>query len=95
MTPPGGPFVLITVTLPKGGALQDAMRRYELAPEEVDEAYGLVSVNPAQGLYAMMVSAGAAARITGRAGAKGPYANPEIEPFGPPEPGPEGSGDQI
>ena len=84
-----GPEVLVTVTLPEGATLQDALRRYELAPEQVDEGYGLVSVDPAQGLYAMLVSEDAAERITGSPSAKGPYANPKIEPFGPPQPGPE------
>ncbi|MFI9803596.1 hypothetical protein ACIHEJ_04345 [Streptomyces sp. NPDC052301] len=83
-----GPTVLVTVTLPAGATLTDALRRYGLTSDEVDEAYGLVPVDPAQGLYALLVSEEAAARITGGPGVSGPYANPPIEPYGPPRSGP-------
>ncbi|MET8449736.1 hypothetical protein [Streptomyces sp. NPDC005209] len=86
-----GPVVLVTVTLPAGATLGDALRRYDLTPDQVDQEYGLVSVDPAQGLYALLVTADAAERITGTPGtpgAAGPYANPSIEPYGPPQPGP-------
>ncbi|WP_333771983.1 hypothetical protein [Streptomyces sp. IBSBF 3136] len=86
MTP--GPAVLVTVTLPAGATLEDALHRYGLTPDQVDEAYGLVSVDPAKGLYALLVSEDAAARLTGGPGASGPYANPRIEPYGPPRPAP-------
>lgn len=82
-----GPFVLVTVTLPRGARLQDAIRTYGLAPEEVDESYGLVLVDPEQGTHVLMVTEDTAARITGAAGARGPFANPKIEPYGPPQPG--------
>ncbi|MEV6836561.1 hypothetical protein AB0N17_18940 [Streptomyces sp. NPDC051133] len=87
-----GPTVLVTVTLPAGATLDDALRRYGLTPAEADEAYGLVSVDPAQGLYALLVTEEAAARITGSPGVSGPYANPSIEPYGPPRSGPGGDG---
>ncbi|MGV9456404.1 hypothetical protein [Streptomyces sp. NPDC003635] len=85
---PQGPFVLVTITLPRGARLQDAMREYGLASDEVDESYGVVPVDPERGTHVMMVTEDAAGRITGGAGAQGPFANPKIEPFGPPQPGP-------
>ena len=60
-----GPFVLVTVTLPRGARLQDAMQTYGLAPEEVDASYGVVLVDPEHGTHVMMVTQDAATRITG------------------------------
>lgn len=88
-----GSTVLVTVTLPAGATLPDALSRYGLAPDEVDQEYGLVSVDPAQGLYALLVDEDAAARLTGSPGVSGPYADPPIEPYGPPRPGPGTGGD--
>ncbi|MFF7972368.1 hypothetical protein [Streptomyces sp. NPDC007905] len=52
-----------------------------------------MAVDPARGLYAL-VSEDAAARLTGRRGASGPYAHPSTEPYGPPQPGPEAGDDE-
>ncbi|MGC5016376.1 hypothetical protein ACLQ2R_36910 [Streptosporangium sp. DT93] len=80
-------MVLITVRLPSGATLAQALRHLALPEEEVDIGYGLVlidSVAPGQGLYGLRVSEGAADR-TGLAPDGGPYADPRIEPYGPPE----------
>ncbi|WP_214317164.1 hypothetical protein [Nonomuraea sediminis] len=71
-------MVLITVRLPRGATLADAIDRLDLAEEDVDTSYGLVAVDPDEGLYAL--------RVTDRAGRKAgpPFADPKIEPFGPP-----------
>jgi hypothetical protein len=83
---PDDPTVLVTVTLPPGPAtLAAALGRLGLSAGEVDEGYGLVPIDPDHGEYALLVTAAAAARVTGRPGVGGPYANPPIEPFGPPE----------
>jgi hypothetical protein len=79
------PATLITVTLPPGATLQDVLRQFDLTPEQVDHEYGLVAVNPAEGTFALLVTEEAAARITGTSGARGPYADPRIEPYGPPQ----------
>ncbi|GHG87618.1 hypothetical protein [Streptomyces lanatus] len=80
------PTVLISVTLWPGATLRDAVRRLRLAEDEVDTAYGLVLVDPARHLYALLVTQSAGERLRGIPGAGGPYANPRIEPFGPPRP---------
>ncbi|MFJ3669164.1 hypothetical protein ACIPSE_22200 [Streptomyces sp. NPDC090106] len=84
---PQSPTVLVTVTLPPGATLDDAVRRLGLADDEVDTAYGLVPVDPAHGTYALLVTEAAGARVQGAPGARGayrgPYENPRIEPFGP------------
>ncbi|MGI5466731.1 hypothetical protein [Streptomyces sp. CA-132043] len=83
---PGSRTVLVTVTLPPGTTLQGAQRRLGLGDDEVDSAYGLVSVDPARNLFALMVTEEAGSRIGGTPGTQGPYANPRIEPFGPDRP---------
>ncbi|RJL31612.1 hypothetical protein [Bailinhaonella thermotolerans] len=80
------PTVLITVRLPRGARLRDAMDRLELDRDEVDVEYGLVPVDPDDGLYALRVTRAAAVRAGQRPDAEGPFADPRIEPFGPPEP---------
>ncbi|MCC5480958.1 hypothetical protein ACFV2N_40935 [Streptomyces sp. NPDC059680] len=80
---PDRPSLLITIELPSGATLDAAMRRLGLTPDEVDTEYGLVDLR--DGSYALLVTQAAADRVQGAAGAKGPYANPPIEPFGPPQ----------
>jgi hypothetical protein len=73
-------MLMVTVRLPPGATLEDAMERLGLAEHEVDLDYGLILVDPGPSLYAMRVSEEAARRVDQPAG---PYADPKIEPFGP------------
>lgn len=83
-----GPTVMLTVELSLANATLAAARELlDLAPDEVDEEFGLVPVNPVKGTYAILVTATAGSRAHGVSGAAGPYANPRIEPFGPPQAG--------
>lgn len=75
-------MVLVTIHLPSDATLEEAMRRLGLAEDEVDIAYGLVPLDPDQGLYALRVGEAAAARVAPEAG--GPFSDPPIEPYGPP-----------
>ena len=95
--PLSGPTVMLTVKLPAEDAtLGEARRRLGLDDDEVDEEFGLVLLDPAEELYAVLVSADAGARAAaasgGAGGTGGPYANPPIEPFGPPETEPPSEG---
>ncbi|MEV4460408.1 hypothetical protein ACWEQG_32155 [Microbispora sp. NPDC004025] len=79
--------VLITVRLPAPATLEAAMRRLDLAEDEVDTAYGLVPVDPDRDLYVLRVTEDAGRRVGGpdAGGADGgPYSDPPIEPYGPP-----------
>jgi hypothetical protein len=76
-------MLLVTVRLPPGATLAQAMRHLELPEKEVDIGYGLVLIDPDQGLYGLRVSEAAARRIDPAAG-EGPYSDPRIEPYGPP-----------
>ncbi|WP_084958615.1 hypothetical protein [Thermoactinospora rubra] len=70
-------MILLTVRLPPGASLQDAVARLKLDPEEVDTAYGLVLIDPDQGLYGL--------RVSEKAWREGAFSDPAIEPYGPPE----------
>jgi hypothetical protein len=66
--------------------LASLMRELQLRADEVDMEYGLQMIDPVAGDYVMLVDAEAAARVDAAlADVSGPYANPKIEPFGPPE----------
>jgi hypothetical protein len=71
-------MVLITVRLPSGATLADAIERLGLDDDEVDTAYGLVLIDPDLGLYGLRVS-DEAGRRTGP-----PFSDPKISPYGPP-----------
>lgn len=73
---------LLTVVLPPGSALADAVRALRLREEEVDHEYGLIALDPATGRFALRVNAAAAARLS----AGTAFADPPIEPLGPGEP---------
>jgi hypothetical protein len=80
------PNVMVTVQLPVGETdLPSAQRRLGLADDEVDRQFGLVAIDPDHRLYTLLVTVEAAERIVGKGLASGPYANPRIEPFGPPQ----------
>jgi hypothetical protein len=75
---------MVTIRLEDAHAnLKQVMERYGLAPEEVDEGFGVVCVSPEQQLYAIVVDDEAAARIEGQHDIAGVFANPKIKPFGP------------
>jgi hypothetical protein len=75
-------MVLVTVRLPPKATLEQAMQRLDLTEEEVDTAYGLVALDPDQGLYALRVTEAAGRRAAPADG--GPFSDPPIEPYGPP-----------
>jgi hypothetical protein len=51
--------------------------------DQIDTSFGVVSIDPDQGLYAVMVEEGLAARAAENEGVEGPYSDPGIETFGP------------
>jgi hypothetical protein len=78
--------VMVTLRLAPGQAtLEEVRQLLGLAPAEVDPAFGVVSISPAEHLYTILVDEVAAHRIADAEPVEGVYANPRIEPFGPPE----------
>jgi hypothetical protein len=83
------PRVMVTLRLDPGQAtLPEVRELLGLAPEEVDPAFGLVNISPAEHLYTILVDEPAATRVADAPEVEGVFANPRIEPFGPPEEGP-------
>jgi hypothetical protein len=72
-------------------SIDDVRRLFNLAGDEIDETFGVVPIDPAENLYAVLVSNNVRDRVEAvlntrsRTAAEGVFANPRIEPFGPPE----------
>ncbi len=67
-------------------SLQAVREQFGLAPEEIDEQFGVVAVDPEAHLYCVLLDEAAIVRIHGGDPAaaallEGPFANPVIEPF--------------
>jgi hypothetical protein len=76
--------VMVTLRLPPEQAtLEEVRRLLGLSPEEVDPAFGVVNISPAEHLYTILVDEAAAARIANADPVQGVFSNPRIEPFGP------------
>jgi hypothetical protein len=81
---------MLTLKLdPKEASVEDVRRRLDLKAGEIDESFGVVSINPAENLYCVLVEAETADRVSGEDWVQGPFANPRIETFGPPHRGNE------
>lgn len=78
--------VLMTVELPGAASLHAAAERLGVAPGDLDPDFGVIPIDPEQHLYSVMVEERASAAAAERPGTAGPFSNPKIEPFGPPEP---------
>ena len=70
---------------PSEATLPRVRDRFYLTKDDISENFGIVSLDPAAHLYAILVEEEAAARLEGREAVAGVYANPKIEPFGPPK----------
>jgi hypothetical protein len=72
---------LLTVVLPPGSVLADALRELGLAEDEVDCEYGLIALDPETGRFALRVDATAAARLAADTAAT-VFADPRVESMG-------------
>jgi hypothetical protein len=72
---------LLTIRLPQDATLAAALQQLSLSESDVDVAYGLVTLDPAHGIYALRVTDAAATSLTttNREGI-GIFADPRIEP---------------
>jgi hypothetical protein len=76
---------MFTLNLEPGEASAGAVRRrLGLEGSELDEEFGVVSVDPEKSLYAILVDERAAHKLEGNKSVQGPFSNPRIETFGPP-----------
>ena len=78
--------LMLTVKLDPGKAsVAHVRKKLKLSESELDPEFGVVNIDPKQNLYAILVDEDAARRIGKVKDVQGPYSNPRIEPFGPPE----------
>jgi hypothetical protein len=78
--------VLLTVTRAPSEASLDAVKRdLGLGDDDIDAEFGVVNIDPNRDRYAVLVEESAAERVGNAPGVDGPFSNPRIEPFGPPD----------
>ena len=86
-------MVLMTVEMPSAGvndlSAASVANFLGVQPGELDAEFGVVAVDPQRNLFAVMISEDRVKGVSTRLGrrAQGPFANPEIAPFGPIEDG--------
>lgn len=72
-------------------SIDDVRRMFNLEVDEIDPQFGVIAADPTEELYTVLVVATASERVEAalagrpRNPAEGLFANPRIEPFGPPE----------
>ena len=64
--------------------LDEVARAHGFQRAELDDQFGVIEVDPLDHTYAVLADEDAVSRVSGRSGLAGPFANPKIEPFGPP-----------
>lgn len=71
-------------------SIDEIQTRYALTDDEIDKSFGLVEIDPEDALYTILVEETAVAKVKPdqEIDVKGPYSNPRISPFGPPESAP-------
>ena len=71
-------------------SILELCERLGFKPEEIDERFGVIEIDPDERLYTILADADAVNRVRSQeesAGPdlEGPFANVSIAPFGPPE----------
>lgn len=73
-------------------SLEQVRRLFNLKKDEIDPDFGVITTDPSRGLYTVLIDSKATPRVEAILAtrppdpAEGIFANPPIEPFGPPEP---------
>ena len=78
-------YDLMTVTSPRGApSLAEAARQLGVSVEDVDPVFGVVTIDPEKGTYAVQVKGLHPNTQRDRSGEfRGPWSNQRIEPFAP------------
>ncbi|MDH5509111.1 MAG: hypothetical protein OEZ32_02030 [Nitrospinota bacterium] len=70
-------------------SIESVCERYGLSLEDLDSSFGVISIDPWENLYCVMIEQTAMEKLGGAtvksSDIKGPFSNPMIGPFGPAE----------
>jgi len=80
--------VMLTIRAPEGApTVPEIVSRYGLQPGEIDEQFGVIGIDPKDHAYTILVEPSAAQKIQPdkKWEISGPFSNPKIEPFWPPQ----------
>ena len=80
--------VMMTIQWPQGQpTIEQIQELFSLADDEIDREFGLIEIDPDERLFTFLVDEASAAKVKPGAGLRvaGPFSNPRIEPFGPPQ----------
>jgi hypothetical protein len=80
--------VMMTIQWLQGQpTLEDIQKLFSLTDNEIDRDFGLIEVDPAEHIFTFLVEDASAAKVQPGANFRvaGPFSNPRIEPFGPPQ----------
>ena len=70
---------------------EEVCRMFNLKPDEIETQFGIIATDPVEGIYTVLVDTTASGRVEAVLAARpsdpaeGIFANPRIEPFGPPD----------
>lgn len=82
------PKVMLTIRAPQGvPTVQEIVERYGLQPDEIDEQFGVIAIDPDDHAYTILIEPSAAQKIQPdeKWAISGPFSNPKIEPLWPPQ----------
>jgi hypothetical protein len=80
--------VMMTVRWQAGApTIGDIKQRFSLTDKEIDSTFGVVEVDPDEHIFTFLVEENSASKVKSGVdiSVEGPFSNPRIEPFGPPE----------
>jgi hypothetical protein len=79
--------IMFTVEWPHGTpSLADAARTLQVQESDLDRSFGVVLIDPIKNEYTVLCRSPACASVPQpKPGVRGPYSNPGIGAFGPPE----------
>jgi hypothetical protein len=81
----------IMITFQVEGAtptIAELQQRFSLTDSEIDRSFGVVEVDPREHVYTILIEESAVDKVQPGGTitkVEGPFSNPRIEPFGPPE----------
>jgi len=80
--------MLINITWKEGEPTVDQIiEKYGIEPDEIDDDFGVIEIDPDENLYTLLIEQTAAERVRNNLGEdetdfEGPFSNARIEPFG-------------